>query len=116
MTPEDNSNWVRVCEAWAVQPGEIHPARLPDDTPIALYCIGDRYFATADTCTHADASLSCDGTVKDGLVVCNWHDGAFDIASGNAVELPCVVPLRTYAVEVRGEDLFVLAPTRSATG
>ena len=110
MAGEESTHWVRACEAWAVQPGEIYRVDLPGVPAVALYCIGERYFATADTCSHGEASLSCDGAIKGGTVVCGWHDGAFDILTGAALELPCVDPIRTFAVEVRGEDLYVAVP------
>lgn len=70
-----------------------------DDTKIALVRVGERTYALHDECTHEVAPLS-DGYVEDGLVECPLHQGAFDLASGAAVRLPCTRAVRTYPTRV----------------
>lgn len=79
-------------------------AQVPVDgrDPIALYRIGDEFFATDDICTHGHAFLS-EGDVEDGDIVCPFHNGAFDIRTGEPTGPPCSIPIRTYPVRV-GED------------
>jgi nitrite reductase/ring-hydroxylating ferredoxin subunit len=76
--------------------------------PVCVYHIPAGYFATEDTCTHGLADLS-DGTIEDGLVICPYHGGAFDIATGEPALAPCTEPLRTYRIELAGEDLVIHA-------
>jgi nitrite reductase/ring-hydroxylating ferredoxin subunit len=64
-----------------------------------------RMSASDDLCTHAMVSLSY-GDVADGQIFCPMHGGAFDIRTGKPTELPCRLPLKTYAVVTIGEDLF----------
>ena len=42
------------------------------------------------------AEIDCD----EGVVECNFHNGAFNIMTGEVVAPPCMVPLRTYKVSV----------------
>jgi p-cumate 2,3-dioxygenase ferredoxin component len=80
--------------------GEIKSATLPDGTTVALYNLHGAFYVTDDTCTHENASLSGEGMIEDGTVICGWHFCGFDIASGAATASPCSAPLRTYPVRL----------------
>ncbi len=73
---------------------------------IALYRVEDRYFATSNVCTHANALLS-EGEVVDGYVECSLHFGLFEIATGKAQGAPVSVDLRTYPVRIDGSRIEV---------
>jgi anthranilate 1,2-dioxygenase large subunit len=77
-----------------------------DGSPVALYRLGNEVFATAGICTHALAILS-DGFVEDGKIECPLHQGQFDIRSGEALCAPATDDLRTYAVKLEGDDVFI---------
>jgi len=91
---------VPVCPVADVPAGEIRKGELPDGTCVALYNLDGRIYATADRCTHGDASLSEEGSIVGGQVECSWHFGCFDIASGKAVAMPCSEALRVYPVTI----------------
>jgi len=80
--------------------GEICSATLPDGTDIAVYNVDGAFYATADRCTHGEASLSEDGILDGKEVECSWHFGTFDVTTGEPCAMPCTVPLRTYSVSV----------------
>lgn len=80
--------------------GEMKNASLPDGTRVALYNLNGAYYVTDDTCTHENASLSDEGMIEGGNVICGWHFCGFDIASGAATASPCSEPLRTYPVRL----------------
>ena len=67
---------------------------------IAVFRDGDRLFATADRCSHAEASLS-EGEVFDGEVECPRHGAVFDLTSGAAKSLPATRPVPVYGVRTR---------------
>ncbi len=74
---------------------------------LALFRVGDRFYALNDRCSHGRASLS-EGTVDaDGILTCPWHDGRFDLASGAPRGGPPRVPVRVYDVKVEGGDVLV---------
>ncbi|MCA6108606.1 FAD-dependent oxidoreductase [Bradyrhizobium cenepequi] len=75
-------------------------------TPVALYNLGGAIYATHGICTHALALLS-EGWVEDGKIECPLHQGRFDIRTGKALCAPLTQDLRTYAVKLEGDDIFV---------
>jgi anthranilate 1,2-dioxygenase large subunit len=77
-----------------------------DGTPVALYRLHSEIFATHGICTHALALLS-EGWVEDGKIECPLHQGQFDIRTGKALCAPLTQDLRTYAVRLEGDDVFV---------
>jgi len=81
---------------------------LDNYPPLAVYLTdGGEVFCTNDTCTHAEGSLS-EGDLNGYRVECPFHGGAFDIRTGQPVDGPCYVPLKTYRIEVdSGEILMV---------
>jgi p-cumate 2,3-dioxygenase ferredoxin subunit len=89
-----------LCRLEDIPVGTIRQEFLPDGTLIALYNVDGRIYATADTCTHAAASLSEDGTLKGQIVECGWHNGCFDVTTGEPCASPCTVALKTYGVDV----------------
>ncbi len=94
---------------------------LPDNTvrkvdnsehgDIAVYNLGGNFYATADLCTHATASLA-EGDIEDDLIVCPVHWGTFHIPTGEARDFPCEVNLKTYPVEQVHDELFAVVPEK----
>lgn len=80
-------------------PGEVMPVRLEGRPPIALYNLDGEFFATDDTCTHGAALLS-EGEVEDGDIICPFHDGSFDIRTGEASGPPCTISINIYEVTI----------------
>lgn len=77
--------------------------------PIAVYNLGGSYYATDDTCTHGNASLA-EGDIEGDEIVCPFHEGSFDIRSGDAVGPPCMIPVRSYPVSVVDGAIWVELP------
>jgi nitrite reductase/ring-hydroxylating ferredoxin subunit len=72
---------------------------------VLLIAAGERVFAIANRCPHEGYPLS-EGTLSsDCLLTCNWHNWKFDLRSGEA--LVGRDPVRTYPVELRGEEIFL---------
>lgn len=92
----------RLCAIDEVPEGGALQVVLPHRPPLAVFRLDGTCFVTDDTCTHGNASL-CDGDIEDGLVICPFHAGSFDIRTGEPVDRPCVKKLQTYeAVEENG--------------
>ncbi len=87
--------------------GEIRPASMPDGTTLAIYNVDGTIYATADLCTHGEASLSEEGILTGNTVECSWHFGTFDVTSGKPTGMPCTVALKTFAVKVIEESVYV---------
>ncbi len=98
-------SWTRVASAAEV--GEDKAVRVEvGGTPICLARSNGRLYAVADTCTHADVSLS-EGEVDDGTVECWLHGSCFDLATGAPTGLPATVPVATYPTKTEGENVYV---------
>ena len=80
-----------------------------DGLILAVFNLGGRFFVTDDTCTHGPGSLS-EGEIDGDIVECNFHNGAFNIVTGEVAAPPCMVPLRTYKVSVEGGQVCIEAP------
>jgi nitrite reductase/ring-hydroxylating ferredoxin subunit len=94
-----------VSEEWhfAVRAVEIEPGEAISiacgGREIALYRVGDYFFATDNRCTHAAASLA-DGYLDGELIECPLHQGLFNVRTGAAVCSPATRPLKTYPTRV----------------
>jgi naphthalene 1,2-dioxygenase system ferredoxin subunit len=62
---------------------------------VAIYLVGGTVYATANRCTHGDASL-CDGFLEGHEIECPHHQGRFDVRSGAATAAPAEVALATW--------------------
>ena len=98
---------VKACLLSDLEEGEIFRAEVEGAGKLAIYTVGGDVFATDDTCTHGQASLGEDGFIEGFTVTCSWHEGAFDIRTGEPTALPCMVALKTYTVVVQDEDVLV---------
>jgi p-cumate 2,3-dioxygenase ferredoxin subunit len=87
--------------------GEIRPASMPDGTTLAVYNVDATLYATADLCTHGEASLSEEGILTGKTVECPWHFGTFDVTSGKPTGMPCTVALKTFVVKIVEESVYV---------
>src|ERR1700756_2259616 len=97
---------VRACKTEELKPGQA--GRLNNKPPIAVYRLDDGFYATEDTCSHAQASLSAgDIDLEECTVECPYHASLFDIRTGRVLSLPANRPLKTYPVKVEGNDVFV---------
>jgi len=96
---------VRVCATAEVAPGSVKAFAVGANT-LAVYNIDGTYYVTDDECTHAAASLA-DGMLEGEVIECCMHMGSFHVPTGNVVAPPCEVPLRTYQVLLKGDDVCV---------
>jgi 3-phenylpropionate/trans-cinnamate dioxygenase ferredoxin subunit len=97
---------IKACKTDHLKPGEA--LRLNLTPPIALYRLNDGYFATEDTCSHAQASLAAgDIDLEDCTVECPYHASLFDIRTGQVLSLPADKPVKTYRLKVVDDEVFV---------
>ena len=101
------SETVVLCGVDEVVEGEIRQASLPDGSHVALYRVDGTIYATADMCTHGEASLSEEGILTGNIVECTFHFGTFDVTTGEPTGMPCEVALKTYPVKVIDEQVCI---------
>jgi len=67
---------------------------------------GENFYAIDNLCTHDNGPLG-EGKLANGTVECPRHGARFDLKTGAVRALPAVRPVKTYSVEVTGEDVSV---------
>ena len=87
-----------LCATGEVAPGTALKIEI-DDLALAVFNVDGEFFVTDDLCTHGPGSLS-EGYIDGDVVECNFHNGQFNIRTGEVVSPPCMVPVKTYAVTV----------------
>lgn len=79
---------------------------MAEGLPIVLANVDGDVYALEDQCSHDEFPLS-DGELEDGDVVCTYHGARFDACTGKNKTLPAIRPVRSFPVEVRGDDIYV---------
>lgn len=74
--------------------------------PIVLCRTEEGFFALEDRCSHDDGPLG-EGDLEDRRIICPRHGAAFDLATGAALRMPAVAPIRSYPVKVEAGTVFV---------
>lgn len=95
----------KVATLQQIEPGNALCVRVGAER-IALFNVDGTIYATDDTCSHAQASLS-DGWLEDNEVTCPLHGAIFDVTTGQPLTLPATKPVRTYETRVDGDDIYV---------
>lgn len=98
--------WVFACTAGEVEADYGTRVELEGGPVVAVYRVEERFYATADKCTHGEASLS-EGVLEGHVVECPFHLGTFDVTTGEALTYPCVAPIATYPVRLDGDRILV---------
>ena len=99
------AEWTKVATLEECPPGSLRPVMVGTD-PVVLANVDGTLYAVLDRCSHEDLPLS-DGDLENGTVVCSYHGARFDLASGAPRGLPAVKPIKTYAVEIREDGIYV---------
>lgn len=73
---------------------------------IALANLNGTYYAVDNLCTHDNGPLG-EGSLVDGDIECPRHGARFDVQTGAVRALPAVRPVRTYPVQVEGDEVRV---------
>jgi nitrite reductase/ring-hydroxylating ferredoxin subunit len=77
-----------------------------DDLVLAVFNLDGEFHVTDDTCTHGPGSLS-EGCIEGSNVICDFHDGAFDIRTGEPTVPPCMIPLKTYTTVIESGKVCI---------
>jgi nitrite reductase/ring-hydroxylating ferredoxin subunit len=73
---------------------------------VAVFNLDGEFYVTDDNCTHGPGSLS-EGYIDGDVIECNFHNGQFNIKTGEVVSPPCMVPVKTYPAMVEGGMVFI---------
>jgi len=100
-----SDDFVKASRVGDLAPGKMMRVEIAGRR-ILLANVDGRFYATADTCTHEDASLSS-GSLRGELVRCPLHGSRFNVCTGRVMEEPAEQDLQTYPVRVEGDHILV---------
>jgi nitrite reductase/ring-hydroxylating ferredoxin subunit len=75
---------------------------------LAVFNVGGEFYVLDDMCTHGPGSLS-EGFIEDDVVECDFHNGKFNIRTGEVVAPPCMIPAKTYPVTIEDGTVYIEA-------
>ena len=96
---------VELCKADQVAAGTALRVEAAGLT-VAVFNVDGTFYVTDDACTHGPGSLS-EGYIEGDVVECNFHNGQFDIKTGEVVSPPCMVPIKTYKATVENGRVLI---------
>ena len=73
---------------------------------VAVFNLDGEFYVIDDQCTHGPGSLS-EGYVDGDIVECDFHNGAFNIKTGEVAAPPCMIPVRTYRTSVEDGKVYI---------
>ena len=96
--------FVRTVNVDEVPAGTVRELQV-EGTAIALANVGGKFYAINNTCLHRGGPLG-QGVLEGKVVTCPWHGWQYDVTNGKVLQNPSV-GVDCYAIEVRGQDLFI---------
>ena len=96
---------IELCKAAEVAIGEVVKVETAGLT-VAVFNLDGTFYVTDDACTHGPGSLS-EGCIDGDNIECNFHQGVFNIRTGEVVTPPCIVPVKTYKAVVDNGAVFI---------
>jgi nitrite reductase/ring-hydroxylating ferredoxin subunit len=99
---------IRLCSADEVGLGEALKVEAAGLT-VAVFNVEGCFHVTDDACTHGPGSLS-EGFLDGEIIECNFHQGCFNVRTGEVVSPPCIVPVRSYTTVVEDGAVYIELP------
>lgn len=99
---------IQLCRAADVAVGEALKVETGELT-LAVFNLDGAFYVTDDSCTHGPGSLS-EGCIDGDMIECNFHQGVFNIRTGEVVLPPCTVPVKTYRTLVEDGVVYIEVP------
>ena len=99
------AEFVRVAGRGDVPAGEMLIVEIEGEE-IVLANVDGQIYAFGNGCTHRGGPLG-EGLLEGDEVECPFHQGRFNVKTGEAVQEPPTEPIPTYQVQVDGDDIKV---------
>ena len=99
------AEFVRVAGRGDVPAGEMLIVEVEGEE-IVLANVDGQIYAFGNGCTHRGGPLG-EGLLEGGEVECPFHQGRFNVKTGEALQEPPTEPVPTYEVQVDDDDIKV---------
>lgn len=100
------AEWVKAADLDRCPPGTLLGIEI-DGNPVVIANVDGDLYALEDRCSHEDYPLS-DGEIEGTEVECIYHGARFDVCTGRATMMPAIRGVKTYDVEVRRTEIYIL--------
>ena len=104
-SPPSGPTQLELCSTADVAVGSVIKVEI-QGLELAVFNVGGEFYVTDDHCTHGPGSLS-EGYVEGDIVECNFHQGQFNIRTGEVVLPPCTIPVKAYPTSVRDGKVVI---------
>jgi nitrite reductase/ring-hydroxylating ferredoxin subunit len=98
---------IQVCATGDVAEGETLKVETEGLT-LAVFNVEGDFYVTDDHCTHGPGSLS-EGWLEGHEIECDFHQGCFDVRTGEVTSPPPMVPVKSYKVVVDDDKVMIEA-------
>jgi nitrite reductase/ring-hydroxylating ferredoxin subunit len=96
---------IELCKADEVAVGTALKVEAQGLT-LAVFNVDGAFYVLDDLCTHGPGSLS-EGYIEGDVVECNFHNGQFNIRTGEVVLPPCMIAAKTYPTTVEDGKVVI---------
>ena len=96
---------IPVCATGDVAEGEALKVETEGLT-VAVFNVEGDFYVTDDHCTHGPGSLS-EGFLEGHEIECDFHQGCYDVRTGEVTSPPPMVPVKSYKVVVDGDQVMI---------
>jgi len=100
-----NAEFIKVASFEDIPLGGTKAVKLDEKRSVALFNVEGRIYATNNQCPHMGYPLTR-GTVRHGVVTCDWHGRSFDLEGGGCFMTGCE-DLETFPVELRNGEVWI---------
>lgn len=97
--------WVKVAELSDVPEGHPKAIKMGEGRSIALFNVEGKIYATDNQCPHMGYPLTR-GTIRNGILTCDWHRRSFDLVGGGCFHVECD-DLKVFPVDIRGDEIWI---------
>ncbi len=89
----------------AVEAGRVNCVEVEGQS-VVICKVKDEFFAVVNMCSHAEQTFE-KGRIRGHRLLCPLHGAIFDIRDGSVMSAPAFQPIKSYPLEVKGEEIFI---------
>jgi len=98
------SDWIRLLDVDDLPPGASREC-VAGDRIVALYRVGDEFYALDGVCPHQGGPLG-KGQLTGCVVTCPWHGWQFDVTTGKS-QMIASIRQAAFAVKTENGGVYV---------
>lgn len=104
-----NKEYVKICRTSEIYNRKGKRFQLDDENEIALFRVGENFYAVDNICPHNHTSQMYDGFVEDMYLACPVHGYQFHLETGEQPgKIGC--RLRTFELKIENDWIYVKKP------